>query len=99
MKSEKIDSIVAELVDRKVIGKKDVDAARVCLAALMVGENSKEARKIAGARNFRKYWSNLKRNQYFQQNKVCVDPDFDKSDVPFIMMVLAAQGYVQTRWA
>jgi len=95
----KISNIIDKLVNAKAIDRKREDAAKVCLACLLVGSNKEQAKKVAKARNFEKFWRNLKKSGYFNDDgTVNVDKDFDKNGISFILMILAAEGLINAKF-
>jgi len=91
---KKIESIVEVLVEKKKINKDDVDAARVCLACLCVGANKEKVQALLQRKSLEPYWGNLQ--PYFDGEKVIVDDEyFFKNDIPFLLMVLTAKGFIK----
>jgi len=97
--SQKLDKIIQECLEKKLIGEDDVEPARVVFACFMRGADKAKVRRLSRVKNIDIYWNNLKKSGYFQADgKIQVDKDFDKNGIPLIMMILIAQGFVETHF-
>ncbi len=93
-----IQKIDRELQSKNTYGAEDADVARVCLALLSIGPKRESVKMLAAPiepAKFRKYWNNLRKNGYIEGKKLSLDKDFFENDIGFLLMVNAAQGFLE----
>lgn len=89
-----VDVLIGKMIDEKVINRKDINPATICLAILTLGSNKRLLHEYyRGMRHFEKYWRNLEKNDYVNLDGTV---NFDKGDevTAFNLMVLCAEGFI-----
>lgn len=90
-----IDAVIEKMIEDRIISEEQADAARVCLACIVVQSgNEAEIKKLADCVLFDTYIERLKRAQYFSKAgrlEQTVDV------LEFFLMVLIAEGSLERR--
>jgi len=92
-----LNELLDNLIEKKIINKKDREVMKLCLLLLQHGWKAKnKIRKqvYVNDRKFEEWWNNLEKAGYFAEDGKIFLEELD-SDIPIYIMSLVAEGYIQ----
>ena len=95
MNRKALDAVIEKMIEDRIISEEQADAARVCLACIVVQSgNEAEIKKLADCVLFDTYIERLKRAQYFSKAGKLEQP---VDILEFFLMILIAEGSLERR--